>query len=288
MELAIKLARFYEQSQNSQPKKGSTYKFNYTTPAPYKSTTDSFSSGTSNKSALVNPTKNLETVTAKPRPLTYSQREERRQKGLCFYCDEKFVKGHECKKPQNFLMIAEEELSDEYEGAPIFEDPTEKCEKCDWQEQKIVLAAMGIQEVLTKGPLHYTGCWNGKIYKILIDGGSSLNIISHDLCKDLGLQVMPQNTITMSLPNGTTLTSSAICPELKMSLEGTQLTIKPHVATLQDWQLVLGVEWLILLGDFKCNYHTKVFCSLHGMDKNLPYLLVHNFSLKDCVLKYLK
>ncbi|KAL8124037.1 hypothetical protein AgCh_011882 [Apium graveolens] len=68
------------------------------------------------------PSKTTEVVNSKPRPLTYSQREERRQKGLCFYCDKKFVKGHECKKPQNFVMIAEEEISAEYEGEPKFDE----------------------------------------------------------------------------------------------------------------------------------------------------------------------
>lgn len=64
---------------------------------------------------LISPAKSLGILSSKPRPLTNSQREERRQKELCFYCDEKFVKGHECKKPQNFMMIAEEKEVEEYE-----------------------------------------------------------------------------------------------------------------------------------------------------------------------------
>lgn len=255
LEQALKLARFYEQSQGSQTRKGGTYRTTYPNQAPYKNTSEVVSSGSSTKPTLVNSMKNSETVMAKPRPLTFSQREERRQKGLCFYCDEKFVRGHECKKPQNFLMIAEVE-SEEYEGPPLFdEDPNEEE---DLQEQKVVLAALGIQEVLVKGPLHCIGSWNGETYKILIDGGSSLNIIAQDLCTKLDLPLQSQDPITMNLPNGTSLTSSAICPELKMSLESTQIIISPHVADLQDWHLVLGVEWLMQLGDFKCNYQTKV------------------------------
>ncbi|KAH7524789.1 hypothetical protein FEM48_Zijuj06G0156400 [Ziziphus jujuba var. spinosa] len=29
---------------------------------------------------------------------------ERRYKGLCFYCNEKFAPGHKCKKPQFFMI----------------------------------------------------------------------------------------------------------------------------------------------------------------------------------------
>ena len=30
--------------------------------------------------------------------------EERRKKGLCFYCEEKWHNGHKCKSPKVFLM----------------------------------------------------------------------------------------------------------------------------------------------------------------------------------------
>ena len=33
-----------------------------------------------------------------------AQIEDRRRKGLCFYCDEKWVAGHKCKTPKFFLM----------------------------------------------------------------------------------------------------------------------------------------------------------------------------------------
>ncbi|KAL8102892.1 hypothetical protein AgCh_027426 [Apium graveolens] len=41
--------------------------------------------------------------------LSYSEMMERRSKGLCFNCDEKFSMGHVCKNKQIFMIIAEEE-----------------------------------------------------------------------------------------------------------------------------------------------------------------------------------
>lgn len=256
LEQALKLARFYEQSQISQTKKGGSYKSNFSSQTSYKFTAEPLISGTSSKSTLIAPTKSSETVSSKPRPLTYSQREERRQKGLCFYCDEKFVKGHECKKPQNFLMIAEVEETEDYEGAPVFdEDPNE--DKCDWQEQKVVLAAIGIHEVQKKGPMQFAGVCGGKEYQILIDGGSTLNLISSALCEELKLYVKPHNPVVMTLPNGSEFVSSAVCPEVKMKCNDAEIAVKAYVAELQDWHLILGVEWLSQLGDFKCNYQNR-------------------------------
>ncbi|KAL5782624.1 hypothetical protein ACOSP7_007653 [Xanthoceras sorbifolium] len=36
--------------------------------------------------------------------ITGQEARERHQKGLCYYCDEKYVAGHRCKRPQLFMM----------------------------------------------------------------------------------------------------------------------------------------------------------------------------------------
>lgn len=125
LEQALKLARHYEQSITPQQKKTSGETGNYKS-GPTKQTSakiypSTFSSTTpaTGKQSILTTEKEIEGISAKPRPLTYAQRtyaqrEERRQKGLCFYCDDKFTMGHQCKKPQNFLMISEGEEKDAY------------------------------------------------------------------------------------------------------------------------------------------------------------------------------
>lgn len=117
LEQALKLARYYEQTLASQSKRSSynsgIYKTNSNQSSHVKGTTG-MSTGmttgvTNNQPSLLISPKGSEVINTKPRPLTFSQREERRQKCLCFYCDDKFTKGHECKKPQSFLMIADED-----------------------------------------------------------------------------------------------------------------------------------------------------------------------------------
>ena len=239
-------------NQANQVKKGNTYKGNFSSQVVTRQVPESTNVNT-NRSTLAVPVKGTEVVSAKPRPLTYSQREERRKKGLCFYCDEKFVKGHECKKPQNFLMIAEVKEVEVYEEAPVFdEDPNE--DKCDWQEQKVVLAALGIQEVQKGGPMQFSCNWCERNYQVLIDGGSSLNLISLDFCKELGLQVQAHKPVVMILPNGAEFTSTAVCPTFKLKWQEVEMEIQAFVAELKDWHLILGIEWLYQLGNIRCNY----------------------------------
>ncbi|KAL8135501.1 hypothetical protein AgCh_010225 [Apium graveolens] len=139
LEQALKVARSYEQSQTSQPKKGNSYRTSYSYQASYKYVAEPSSNNNNNKSTLIVPAKGAE-----------------------------FVRGHECKKPQNFLMIAEEETTNDYEGAPIFdEDPNE--EEYDLQEKKLILAALGVHEQKMRFN------WKGK--EILLSPEANIEII---------------------------------------------------------------------------------------------------------------
>lgn len=40
---------------------------------------------------------------------------EKRKKGLCFACDEPYTFGHQCKKPQLFMLLPSEEGVEENE-----------------------------------------------------------------------------------------------------------------------------------------------------------------------------
>lgn len=42
--------------------------------------------------------------TSRPKRLTAAEMQQRRDKGLCYNCDEKFVLGHGCKKQMLYLL----------------------------------------------------------------------------------------------------------------------------------------------------------------------------------------
>ena len=41
--------------------------------------------------------------------LTDAEFQARREKGLCFHCEEKFQPGHKCKKQLNILLVHDED-----------------------------------------------------------------------------------------------------------------------------------------------------------------------------------
>jgi hypothetical protein len=53
------------------------------------------------------------TTPASFRRITNQMAREQREKGLCYYCDEKFVPGHRCQRPQLFMIWDSPNISSE-------------------------------------------------------------------------------------------------------------------------------------------------------------------------------
>lgn len=144
-----------------------------------------------------------------------------------------------------------------YERVPIFDEDTSE-NKEERQDQKSILTTLGLPEIPTKEPLQYTGLGQGRPYKVLIDGGSTLNLVSASLCLELRLPTQDSTHVVINLPNGTTITSVTVCNHFSWKWEGVDITVGAYVVDITDWHIILRVKWLFKLGDFKCNYQNNL------------------------------
>ncbi|KAL8121346.1 hypothetical protein AgCh_018182 [Apium graveolens] len=196
LEQALKLARYYEQNLHNQPRKynsyGSSYKSGDSSTVSAKAAVASNGASASIKSPLLIQSKNPEVESSKPRPLTYSQREERRQKRL--------------------------EIENEYEGAPKFDEYADDTNE-DWQDNEILLSALKMEKNTRKQPLQYKGTCNGKEVKVLIDGGNTGNLVSTRLCANQGIQTEEVTPVVIMLPNGDSLSCSTKCPDFTFQID---------------------------------------------------------------------
>ncbi|KAL5554076.1 hypothetical protein UlMin_041477 [Ulmus minor] len=116
------------------------------------------------------------------RRITNQEARERREKGLCYYCDEKFVAGHRCKRPQLFMI--EDSLhmnTEDVEGA----HPE--------QEHHEVMPEVSFHTIAgTEHPqtIRVLGKLKNKNVMVLIDGGSTHNFIDQALVSKFGLLVI--------------------------------------------------------------------------------------------------
>ncbi|KAH7520728.1 hypothetical protein FEM48_Zijuj08G0176100 [Ziziphus jujuba var. spinosa] len=145
------------------------------------------------------------------RRISAQEARERRSKGLCFYCDEKFVPGHRCNKPQLF-MIAE---------------PTPH----DGKGEEMITEISDIENSLPEISLHaitrathpQTFRVKGKIQNIevttLIDGGSTHNFMDQTLVKRLSLSMDQRNKLPVMVANGDRIECVGKCMGLTLTVQ---------------------------------------------------------------------
>lgn len=105
--------------------------------------------------------------------------QRRREKGLCFNCDEKFVPGHKCKAKQAFMI---EPCESDEEGSELTEKVSDAT--CEDGADISVHAIAG-----THGPrtLNFMAYIRNRRIVVLIDNGSSHNFINTRLTTKLNL-----------------------------------------------------------------------------------------------------
>lgn len=104
--------------------------------------------------------------------LPWDELQKRREKGLCFNCDERFIPGHRCKIKQAFLTELVESSDEEVQEEGHTNDAAEIS----------IYALVGIRGPRT---LRMESWINGRRVMVLIDSGSTHNFISHEIEKKM-------------------------------------------------------------------------------------------------------
>ncbi|MCH84285.1 retrotransposon-derived protein PEG10-like, partial [Trifolium medium] len=200
----------------------------------------------------------------------------RRSKGLCFNCDERFHTGHRCKHRQ-FLLLLGDEDSDTHEDplyallAPNVPDPTQTPIPSTLltpnQEpnphppppsppdselfQLSLQAATGQPSPRT---LRFTATIHNRRVTVLVDSGSSHNIIQPRITSFLHLPVQPLSSFTVMVGNGEHLHCTGICNDIPIVVNDHTFSISLYVLPIQGADVVLGVQWLQTLGPFVSDF----------------------------------
>jgi hypothetical protein len=154
------------------------------------------------------------------RHLSDPEMAERREKGLCFNCDQKWSRQHRCGG-RAFLMIADEggDEVDQSQLESAVDIGTHQDEGGDSQQAQLSLHALAGSQATD------TFCVMGQIKQrlvhILVDGGSTHNFIQASVAADLGLHHSPTPTLRVMVGSGQELTCSHVCL-------GVQIMIQNH------------------------------------------------------------
>ncbi|KAJ1407426.1 Retrotransposon gag domain [Sesbania bispinosa] len=225
--------------------------------------------GSSNNAGIVKNQKGLlgvKPVSApKPIPSTSSQKEtatskfktgktltptfmsERRANGLCYFCDEPY--SHEHSLTHKKLQVHVLEVLEDKETV---EEPSVLAEFYDADELQISVHALsGVANFKT---MRVTGHYQKHPVHILIDSGSTHNFLDIGFAKRYGCRIEDLDPINVVVADGYKLPISSIVRNFTWRLQNTIFTSDIMLIPLGGYDLVLGIEWLVTLGDIVWNF----------------------------------
>ncbi|KAJ8751592.1 hypothetical protein K2173_016841 [Erythroxylum novogranatense] len=181
------------------------------------------------------------------RRLSSQEARERREKGLCFYCDEKFVPGHKCNNPQLFMI--------EEDGSALYEEESEEplqdeCNLPDIPE----ISFHAITGVHNPQTLRLYGKMNNKDLVVLIDSGSSYNFIEQRVATKFGLPMDSTKKFQIVIANTDRVECLGVCKGVRINIQGCPIIADFFVLPKAACPVVLGVQWLETLGPIQTDY----------------------------------
>ncbi|CAA0811545.1 Unknown protein, partial [Striga hermonthica] len=204
--------------------------------------TDTCRAGPSQPTAGTRPAISARPLGPVVKKLTLEEIKRRREKGLCFKCEEKFMPGHRCKQ----AFVIEVTNSDEEETEiEVHEEETE-----------ISMHAMaGI-----RGPrMMRLPAWvKDRRVVVLVDNGSSHNFINADLSQKLKLPTTKIEPFEVRVANGERLRCTESFRGVPTKFQGVTVKANLYALPLVGPDFVLGVQWLEGLGKVTTDYRTGI------------------------------
>ncbi|XP_061347987.1 uncharacterized protein LOC133293436 [Gastrolobium bilobum] len=188
--------------------------------------------------------------------LSLAERQARREKNLCYNCDEQFTAGHRCKGRATLLYLDGSE--DATDSVPPDEDPPPEPELIP----EISLNALFGHR--TSNSFRLTGSISSTTVQILIDGGSTHNFITPRMASYLNLVMHAISPFNVHVGNGDILTCSASCSDIVLNMQSNSFVVDLFVLDFKGADIVLGVQWLATLGPIITDYVELTMAFTHS------------------------
>nr|KYP43838.1 Retrotransposable element Tf2 [Cajanus cajan] len=208
------------------------------------------------------PTQTTSTTTPKIpiKKLSMQQMQERRALGLCYNCDEKFMPGHRCTTPKFLLLLCEEET----DTCPFLIDtPPADSPSQNTMGSHFHLSTSALTGQPSAQTLKFQGTIYGQRVIILVDTGSSHNIIQPRMVQYLNLHPVPTQPFKVMVGNGAYISCTTVCQEVPIQFQTHSFEVPLFVLPIEGADVVLGLAWLQTLGPVQADFSIPTFTFSH-------------------------
>ncbi|XP_047946872.1 uncharacterized protein LOC125193165 [Salvia hispanica] len=169
--------------------------------------------------------------------LTAAQRADRTRRGLCVYCEEKWVQGHACKRP--FLA---------YMGAEDGEETEETDMPTEHQEPKVITTDLShiyaMEGRQRPEAMEFKGTIGANQVVILVDTGSSHDFLHPRVAQKLSLPLTAIKPFRVYVGNGESLVCSHASLQTRVVIQSQIFLIDLHILPVHGLDVILGLAWL--------------------------------------------
>ncbi|XP_062108727.1 uncharacterized protein LOC133819478 [Humulus lupulus] len=191
------------------------------------------------------------------RRLTEAEYQEKRARGICFKCDKKFFRGHECEQRALQVLL----LSDEDDAPLTEESPPLSPESKETVVTEETLATLSLNSLVGISSAHtmkLAGHIGQRPVTVLIDSGATHNFISMDVVSAAGLPITATTCYGVLLGTGGKVRTEGICVQVELDLGALRVIIDFLPLELGGADVILGIKWLETLGNMQVNWRTMI------------------------------
>lgn len=183
------------------------------------SPTGSFSQPTGSSSQPTAPSSNggLFGPRTSFRRLTEAKYQDKRSRGLCFRCDKKFHRGHECEQKSLQVLL----LADEEDSFQMDDSPPPSPDSGDMGSTEETLATLSLNSLVGISSTHtmkLVGHIEQKPVTVLIDSGAIHNFISTEIVATLGIPITATTCYGVLLGTSGKVRTTGICAKVELDL----------------------------------------------------------------------
>ncbi|CAM8893647.1 unnamed protein product [Rhodiola kirilowii] len=192
--------------------------------------------------------------------LTPAQMAVRREQGLCYNFDEKFIPRHRCKPRFQCLVMLEE--GEECPADACMDDPegmgdlitAPLVEALPEVDATPTISYHALQGQFVPSTLRIAGTIQGKAVVVLIDSGPTHNFIQTRVARHLNMEVEQSQYMNVTVGNGESLQCEGWCPKAQLLLGGRGYLVDLHIIPIYGADVVLGAQWLAEIGPTLFDY----------------------------------
>lgn len=225
--------------------KGGSYQASY---VPFPVGGNGFDSNVGRKESSVLGRNNNFKASLPVQKVSPAEMKERRKKGLCYFCDEKWNPSHKCKKAKIFVMEGMELFGGEdVQGCELVED-LDEVDMTPAQSEIPEISLHAIAGSLSPRTMRIHGKVLNCSVVILVDTGSTHNFLDPMIAKKVGLEVNAGKQIEVRVANGERMRSEGMVEQLQFHMQGNMFNTDFFLLPLGGCDLVVGMQWLRTLG----------------------------------------